>query len=99
MQVLHSLPSFQIFGQRCWISDSALLFNGFTYLLYIRHFISPMCRLQEESASNQESKKLEVQAQIEAERRATEQYRVRPRLILEIAAIQSSSIECQPRLI
>jgi hypothetical protein len=35
------------------------------------------CRLQEESAANQEAKKLEIQAQIEAERRATEQYRVR----------------------
>ncbi len=35
------------------------------------------CRLQEESSANQETKKLEVQAQIEAERRATEQYRVR----------------------
>ena len=38
----------------------------------------PACRLQEESAANQEAKKLEIQAQIEAERRASEQYRVRP---------------------
>ena len=38
----------------------------------------PAYRLQEESSANQEAKKLEIQAQIEAERRATEQYRVRP---------------------
>ena len=38
----------------------------------------PARRLQEESAANQEAKKLEIQAQIEAERRATEQYRVWP---------------------
>ena len=40
-----------------------------------------ICRLQEESSANQETKKLEVQAQIEAERRATEQYRVCPDLV------------------
>lgn len=33
-------------------------------------------RLQEDSVANQEAKKFEIQKQIEAERRATEQYRV-----------------------
>jgi len=35
-----------------------------------------LVRLQEESVANQEAKKFEIQKQIEAERRATEQYRV-----------------------
>jgi uncharacterized membrane protein YqiK len=35
-----------------------------------------LVRLQEMSAAKQEAKKLEIQAQIEAERRATEKYRV-----------------------
>ena len=34
-------------------------------------------RLQEDSVSRQEARKVEIQAQIEAERRATEKYRVR----------------------
>ena len=36
-----------------------------------------LVRLQEDSAGKLEARKVEVQAQIEAERRATEQYRVR----------------------
>ena len=36
-----------------------------------------LVRLQEERGARQEARKVEIQAQIEAERRATEQYRVR----------------------
>ncbi len=35
-----------------------------------------LVQLQEESVAKQEAKKYEIQKQIEAERRATEQYRV-----------------------
>ena len=36
-----------------------------------------LVRLQEDSSAKQEARKVEIQAQIEAERRATEKYRVR----------------------
>lgn len=53
---------------------------------------SCICRLQEESSANQEAKKLEVQAQIEAERRATEQYRVCPDLVDSCSHVLSRAI-------
>jgi hypothetical protein len=49
-----------------------------------------LVRLQEDSVARQEARKVEIQAQIEAERRATEKYRVRCMLgpILALPACQ-----------
>ena len=53
-----------------------------------------LVRLQEESAAKLEARKVEVQAQIEAERRATEQYRVCARCHTDVCAGPCANAAC-----